>query len=220
MKRVVIPELLDSDAGTPAEIATSLRDLWRINCWFGGVSTSTGLVRRIAERSGRRELSLLEVAAGSGELPRAMSKRLVRNGVQLRVSLLDKAPAHLNGAANAVIADALAIPYRDCAVDVVSSNLFLHHLDPEDVVRFVGEALRVCRIAVLINDLRRSRLHLAAVYAGLPLFRSRLTRHDGPASVRRAYSVSELRAMLKQTGAAQVDISRHYFFRIGAIAWK
>ena len=29
----------------------------------------------------------------------------------------------------------------------------------------------------------RSRLHLALVYAGLPLWRSRLTRHDSVASV-------------------------------------
>src|SRR5947199_5866128 len=36
----------------------------------------------------------------------------------------------------------------------------------------------------LINDLVRSWLHLAFVYTGMPLYRSRLTRHDAPASVR------------------------------------
>jgi hypothetical protein len=50
MKRVVIPELLDSDAGTPAEIATELRDLWRINSWFGGGALASSLSSWITQR--------------------------------------------------------------------------------------------------------------------------------------------------------------------------
>jgi hypothetical protein len=85
-------------------------------------------------------------------------------------------------------------------------------------VRFVDEALRVCRTAVLINDLRRTALHLAAVYAGLPLYRSRLTRHDAPASVRQAYTVCELRQLLDR--GAHLEMENSYFFRVGAILWK
>ena len=33
-------------------------------------------------------------------------------------------------------------------------------------MQFVDEALRVCRVAVLINDLVRHPLHLSLVYAG------------------------------------------------------
>ena len=56
----------------------------------------------------------------------------------------------------------------------------------------MNEGLRVCRVAVLINDLVRDGLHLSLVYAGLPLYRSRLTRHDAPASVRQAYTPAEM----------------------------
>jgi hypothetical protein len=72
----------------------------------------------------------------------------------------------------------------------------------------------------MINDVVRSPLHLALVYAGLPLFRSRLTWHDAPASVRQAYTVEEMREMLASTPAARVEISSHYLFRMGVIAWK
>jgi len=44
MKRVAIPELLDTDSGTPSQIATSLSDLRRINHWFGGFATSRSMV--------------------------------------------------------------------------------------------------------------------------------------------------------------------------------
>ena len=35
MKRVIIPEILDSDACSPEDVAESLRDMGRINRWFG-----------------------------------------------------------------------------------------------------------------------------------------------------------------------------------------
>jgi hypothetical protein len=73
---------------------------------------------------------------------------------------------------------------------------------------------------VLINDLRRSPLHLALVFAGFPLYRSRLTRHDAPASIRRAYTLAELRRMLQQTAASRIELTTHYLYRMGAIVWK
>ena len=61
MKRVVIPELLDTDCGTPAEVAASLGDLRRINRWFGGVATTEDMIWRVARQINASSLSLLEV---------------------------------------------------------------------------------------------------------------------------------------------------------------
>ncbi len=220
MKRVLTPELLDTDSGTPAEIAASLDDLRRVNRWFGGIATTEGLIRRVARQINVSSLSLLEVAAGSGYVPEIASERLRRQGLTLRVTILDRALSHLNDGDRAVAGDALALPFRDLSFDLVSCNLFAHHLRPEEFLQFVDEALRVCRVAVLINDLVRSPLHLSLVYAGLPLYRSRLTRHDAPASVRQAYTPEEMQALLAQTSAARTEIHRHYLFRMGVIAWK
>jgi len=220
MKRVVTPELLDTDSGTPAEIAASLSDLRRINSWFGGVATTEAMVTQVSTKTGSKSLSLLEVAAGSGFVPSQVRERLQPRGVQMEVMLLDRAASHLNGNKRAVVGDALCLPFPDDSFDLVSSNLFVHHLTPEQVKQFVGEALRVCRVAVIINDLIRHSLHMALVYAGLPLYRSRITRNDAPASVLQAYTPVEIRELLSQTRAARTEISRHYLFRMGVIAWK
>jgi hypothetical protein len=58
------------------------------------------------------------------------------------------------------------------------------------------------------------------VYAGWPLYHSRLTRHDAPASVRQAYTIPEMQDMLRETAASRIEITRHYLFRMGVIAWK
>ncbi|HEX4605917.1 MAG TPA: hypothetical protein VH724_18090, partial [Candidatus Angelobacter sp.] len=69
--------------------------------------------------------------------------------------------------------------------------------------------------------LQRHPLHLALSYLGFPLYRSRITRHDAPASVRRAYTVQEIGDMLRQaTAAANIEIRTFYLFRIGVIVWK
>jgi SAM-dependent methyltransferase len=220
MKRVTIAELLDTDAGTPDEVAASLGDLRRINRWFGGIATTEDMVGRVARETKLSSMSLLEVAGGSGYVPETARQRLQRRGLDLRVTVLDRAPSHLSNGHQAVAGDALALPFRDASFDLLSCNLFAHHLSPPELVQFVDEALRVCRIAVLINDLVRNLLHVSLVYAGMPLYRSRLTRHDAPASVRQAYTPEEMQALLTQSRAARVEIHRHYLFRMGVIAWK
>jgi hypothetical protein len=220
MKRVVIPELLDTDSGTPAEIVASLSDLRRINRWFGGIAATEGMVERVAREINSSSLSLLEVAAGSGYVSEIARQRLRNRGLRLEVTLLDRAPSHLSNGNRAVVGNALALPFRDASFDLLCCNLFAHHLSPQELRQFVDDALRICRIAVLIDDIVRHPLHLALVYAGLPLYRSRMTRHDAPASVRQAYTSDEMRTLLAQTKAARVEIHRHYLFRMGVTAWK
>jgi len=220
MKRIVIPELLDSDAGTPREIQDSLADLRTINRYFGGLHTMTELLSDVASNRQLKKLSWLDVAGGNGELTNFASESLRSQGIEVQPVLLDRMPSHLNGRYPAVAGDALALPFKENSFDVVGSCLFVHHLEPPDVVRFVNEALRVARHAVLINDLIRHRLHVALAYAGFALYRSRLTRHDAVASVRRAFTVEEIKTMLQQTEAVKVEIKTFLPFRMGAIAWK
>ena len=220
MKRIVIPELLDSDAGTPLEIEDSLADLRTINRYFGGVHTMTELLCDVASKRQLKKLSWLDVAGGNGELTNLTSESLKGRGIEVGPVLLDRMPSHLNGRYPAVAGDALALPFQKNSFDVVGSCLFIHHLEPPNVVRFVNEALRVARHAVLINDLIRHRLHVALAYTGFALYRSRLTRHDSVASVRRAFTVDEIKAILQQTEAFKVEIKTFLPFRMGVIAWK
>ena len=220
MKRTVISELLDDDGGTSPEVQSSLADLGRINRWFGGVRVLTRLVERVAERAGRRELTLLDVAGARGEVPALAIAHLQQKSIRLETTVLDRATSHLAPGKRGVIGDALALPFRDASFDLVSSSLFVHHLEPQQVRQFVDEALRVSRVAVLVNDIRRHPVHLGLVYAGMPLYRSRLTRHDAPVSIRRAYTPEEMRGLLGQTAAASVDIRTFYLYRMGVIAWR
>jgi ubiquinone/menaquinone biosynthesis C-methylase UbiE len=222
MKRRPTPELLDTDSGTTEEVAESLRDLQSFNQRLGGVSTTRDLIQTVARKTGETDFSLLEIAAGTGFVPTQVSRDLSSKGLELDITLLDRAPSHLpgNGKAKKIAADALSLPFLNSAFDFVSCSLFLHHLLPEDVVQFARESLRVCRIAVLVNDLVRHPLHLALAYAAVPIYRSRITRNDAPASVKQAYTIEEMTDFFATAGAARVESQRHFLFRMGVIAWK
>jgi hypothetical protein len=119
-----------------------------------------------------------------------------------------------------VVGNALELEFPPASFDFVSCGLFVHHLAPAQVIAFINGALTVTRHAVLINDLRRSPLHLALVYAGMPIFRSRIAFVDGLASVRQAYTPRELCELIGETKAASSEIALRYLFRMAAIVWK
>ena len=222
MKRRPSREWLDDDAGTPPEIAASIRDLRWFNRWFGGVGTVRRLLRDAAALSGKRWLDILEAASGDGYLPNLMRAEFARQGIDLRFTLLDRSPQHLprNGTAPKIAADALRLPFNDGSFDFVSCSLVVHHFSPQEVVAFAKEGLRVSRRGLLIHDLIRNPLHLGAAYAGVPLYRSRITRNDAPASVRQAYTVAEMTDLLRQAGAGGILVRRSFFFRMGIFASK
>src|SRR4029077_10411614 len=124
-----------------------------------------------------------------------------------------RAASHLKSSSgngnHSVVGDAVSLPFANESFDLVSCCLFVHHLEPEVVVRFINESLRVSRAAVIINDIVRNPVHLALAYASFPLYRSPLTHHDAPASIQRAYTIAEMQGMLRKTAAARSIIRPH-----------
>lgn len=218
MKRVSTPEYLGVDGRfTSREVEASLADLRMFNRWFGGTGVMRGLMRRVVERTGKSELRWLDVAGASGDIATSLTREFARRDLRLTPVVFDRALDHLPGNLLAAQGDALALPFADNSFDVVATSLLIHDLEPPEIQRFVDEALRVARSAVLINELRRSWTHLALVYAGMPLF-SRITRHDAPASVKKAYTIPELRGIIGNRG--EVEIHKFYLCRMGIIIWK
>jgi len=231
MQRVDAQEILDSDGCSARDIEGALTVLGRINRWFGGVSTTRKMVEQVARETGAKNISLLEVAAGRGEVPQQVRVDVARHGITLNVTLLDRAPSHLPGSNGAgdctpasprLVANALALPFSEGAFDLVSCGLFAHHLNAPELAEFIREGLRVSRRALLINDLIRHPAHLALVYASFPLMRNRVAWLDGLTSVRRAYVPGEIRNVLASAVSPEprAEISINYLFRMGVIVWK
>jgi ubiquinone/menaquinone biosynthesis C-methylase UbiE len=114
--------------------------------------------------------------------------------------------------------DARAVPQSDHSFDIVLCSLALHHFAPSDAVCVLREMQRLARVGFIVNDIRRSAPGYAAAWIASRLAtRNRLTRHDMPLSVRRAYTPSELRALLQEAGATGAEVTTHPLFRMAAV---
>lgn len=226
MRRVTCSELLDEDRGTPREVEDSLDDLWRINRWLGGVSSSLQLLEDFFARAGVHPVRILDVGSGDSRLAGQLQVDLRRRGLPAEFTVLDRRLSHLRngdnsvGAPQPVVANALALPFADGSFNVVMCNLFFHHFSDEPAKQLLCGMAAIASEAVMISDLERHWLpYLFIRYA--PWFaRSPITRHDAPASVRQAYTRDELAAVAAAAGFTDFDVRRFVPFRLGLTLWK
>jgi SAM-dependent methyltransferase len=223
-------ELLDGPLDDAATLAGNLRDLGRVNALLGGVRLSRDAIDAlVGPEAGRRTaVELLDVGTGGADIPIALLAGWRRNGRRLAITAVDDRAEVLTAARLARpgldrveglalhVADGRALPYEDRAFDVAHASLVVHHLEPGDAVRLLVEMGRVSRRGVVVNDLARGRLFwLAAWLLARLATRNRYSRHDAPLSVRRAYTVVEMHALLAVAGlrpiATRRDVLRHRY---------
>lgn len=215
-------ELLDESDLDPLELAANLGDLTRLNRLPGGAGASIAAIERLTD--GARRLSLLDLGTGAGDLPIAFVTHARRHGLHWEVTAVDNRPEILAHAAamtepeaaiRVLLADARRLPMAGAAVDVAHASLLLHHLDDDAAVACLAEMRRVARRGVVVNDLRRG---IGAFLIGAPIVlavgRSRMTRHDGVVSLRRAHTLAELDALLDAAGLRSVWRSHRLLPRV------
>lgn len=216
--RVHADELLDAPSHDPVELRRSLEQVAGVNRWLGG---TRALKRHLAPLRRGGPLLLLDVGAGNGAVAEALAAWTAGDRDPWRVVALDLHPqiaplaAERAGVA-AVRGDALRLPFPDDAFDAVYTMLTLHHFRGADAVRLVAEMARVSRGPVLVNDLERTRLaHLGARLLAATVWRgNRITRHDGPLSVLRAFTPDELMEVGLRAGLRDARVRRHPAFRL------
>ena len=245
MRRVTCSELLDEDRGTPCEVQGSLDDLWRINRWLGGVSSTLQLLEGFVARAGVHPVRILDVGAGDSRLAGRLGVELRKRGVQAEFTVLDRRLTHLRaahqlprcrqdggatlagvpqprpeGVSGSVVADVLALPFANGSFNVVMCNLFFHHFSGRLAQQVLSRLAAVASEALVISDLERHWLPYLFIRYTPWFARSPITRHDGPASVRQAYTLDELAAVAAAAGFTDFEVRRFVPFRLGLTLWK
>ncbi|MBI2932785.1 MAG: methyltransferase domain-containing protein [Planctomycetes bacterium] len=189
--RSLEPEILDVDRPPREELERAHRFMRWANRWGGGLR-ATRLAFREFSRGWRPDerIRVLDVASGTGDIP----CWLARWDPRLEFVCLDR-EADPSGAVR-VRGDALRLPFRDGAFDYVTTSLFLHHLTDDAARAALGEFDRVARRGLIMNDLLRCR-RLYWWTKAATLFGNGIARHDGPLSVRKSFTVPELRELAR-----------------------
>jgi ubiquinone/menaquinone biosynthesis C-methylase UbiE len=120
---------------------------------------------------------------------------------------------------NLVRANALHLPFSARSFDYVTASLFLHHFRDDDVVRLLSEFARVARRAVIVNDLVRNLVPYYFIrLTGRLILTNWISRNDGPVSVLRGFTRSELTSLAKRAGLSNCRVEREFPYRLSLVA--
>jgi ubiquinone/menaquinone biosynthesis C-methylase UbiE len=231
LPRAAGAERMDEPDQDPAELGRSLVDLQHVNRWLGGYRVVLHHLGQLVARHPRAEYRVLDVATGSADIPLKVAAWARSRGIRMHIVATDNHPTTLdfarrNTAGDADVrvepADALHLPYDDDAFDFAICSTALHHFDARaDLLRVLGEMNRVARIGGIINDLRRSRpAYVGARLLAMTFWRTHpVTAHDGPLSVRRAFTRAELADLARAAALPGARAYRHEPFRV-ALVWE
>jgi ubiquinone/menaquinone biosynthesis C-methylase UbiE len=219
-------EYLDRPDLPRAELAESLADIARLSR-LGATGALLRAVEPFVERWRRDRLArpfrVLDLGTGGADIPVALARWAADHGHRVSVLALDLQSEVLACATAAarrwpevrlVQADAVRPPVRSGTVDVALCSLTLHHLAEDAVVALLRVMATVARLGFVVSDLRRSRPAYAMTWLATRLLsRNRFTRHDGPLSVRRAYTLAELARLSAAAGLPSLRWRRAAFVR-------
>ena len=221
MRRMRIPEWMDDPSLDPEEHQLALKGLVRVNAVsFTGFQTWRAMMRVSGDLGPEKTLSICELASGGGEILQYWNDRARLGGITPRfcatdynprtVERLNRSLSGLEHPVTARVLDVLGdVPYPDCDVSVCT--LFIHHLDPDDVVNVLRKMAASARRGIVVSDLRRSWTGWALAWGvGRLLSRSRVVHHDGPVSVRASYTCDEILDLGNAAGLSGVRVRRSW----------
>ena len=213
---------MDQPGIEPEFIQTSLRFIRTVNATLGYTRVTLSHLKEFSKRWNRKQpISILDVATGSADIPLAISNWARGAGFQVRIVGIDLHALTSGVARDRTRGDplirilrgnAMELPFEDASFDYVLTNMFIHHLDEDPVVRVFQEMNRVAKRGVIIADLLRDRR--AYIWATLfTTFASKRLQHDARVSVAQAFNRDEILSLARRAGVDYVQYFRHFAHR-------
>ena len=229
MKRRFNPaelELMDRPQPVSAELERDLENIRELNRWFGSYALISLFLSRWIKAGAR--LRIVDLATGSGDIPRLIAEYGRKVGADLRIDALDRQPATLE------IAKKLSARYPEITFvegnllewdatepyDLVLCTLALHHFSDHDAVCVLKRCRELSRNFVLVSDLRRGWLATVGVHLlTATMFREPMSKYDARLSAARAFSFSEMNQLALRAGWTNFGHKAFPFAR-QAIWWE
>jgi hypothetical protein len=222
MKRHFDPavlEMMDREQPLSAELERDLECIRQLNRWFGSYQLILRFIRHWIKPGA--SLRLIDLATGSGDIPRLIADYSRSIGAVVKIDAVDHQPATLE-IARKLSSGYPEISYIDANIlkwcpagphDMAVCTLALHHFSDEDAVQVLQRCSELATKFVLVSDLRRGLFLKGAIHALTAfVFREPMIRHDARLSAARAFSFSEMHDLASKAGWQHFG---HKTFRFG-----
>src|SRR5213595_2839877 len=196
---------MDRPQPVTRELKRDLANLRSLNRWFGSHRLVRHFLRRWLKPNGKARI--LDVATGSGDIPRLIVNHARRQNVSVHIDAIDQQASAIE-IARGLSAAYPAIDFY-CAdlfewnppelYDIVLCSLTLHHVSNDDAVRVLQKIRELSIARILVADLRRARWLTCAVYFVTgTIYRDEMTKTDARLSAARAFSFIEMRELAER----------------------
>jgi SAM-dependent methyltransferase len=214
-------EWLDGVDLDPAELALVLRDLARFNTAMFGHRPVIGWLKRAVKNAPKdRELTLIDIGCGYGDLLRAIRRWSRKRDLPIKLIGLDLS-AETIAIARAATGEADAIEYQAADVfayrpaapiDFVVSSLLTHHLSDAMIEKFLRWMEATAQKGWLIYDLQRHVVpHFFIGLMGKLTNLHRMVIHDGRISVARSLTREEWDERIAAAGIPRAAVTLRWF---------
>ena len=210
----------------------ALASLRRIN-WLSRSDRTVwkAILKQAKANSCERQLTILDIAAGGGDLALRLASLAERDGVSVAIDGCDISPTAVGFATDQATAtdrdnvrffqcDALLQPFPRPEYDVVMCSLFLHHLKEADAILLMQRMKAAATQLIVVDDLRRTRLGYWLAWLGCRvLTRCHVVHVDGPMSVEGAFTSSEALGIAAKAGLPHAALQHHWPQRF-TMSWR
>ena len=201
-------EIMDDLDMTGELLVDSLDKIAAINQWLGGNQVAlSGLKLLLKNHPEKRELSIVDLGCGNGDILRKIAKFGRKRGLKLQLLGIDANQTTIDYAIKLskdypeikyLKQDVLSKEFQHQKYDIALCTLFLHHFEDEIAFNLIQSILKNARIGLIINDLHR---HSLAYYLFklLTLFiKNKMVREDGLVSILRGFKRKDLQYFANQ----------------------
>lgn len=221
------PEMMDAPDIPIQLLHKNLGELDILNRYLGGHSISIdGIKRLMTDR--QKIYHIVDLGCGSGDVLKYIARWARSNKFQVKLTGIDRNPDAIKylvkNCSGYPEITGVASDYKDFLetgpkIDIVHCALFCHHLNNNELLELFRYSKKYISDGFVINDLQRSSIAYYSVWFLTRLLRgSALSQHDGPVSVLRAFTRTELTILLQTAGLKEISIQWRWAFRYLVVA--
>lgn len=195
-------EIMDDLEMTGDQLIDSLDHIARINQWLGGNRLTINALKTILkEQPLDKELFIVDLGCGNGDMLRAIAKMGRKNGYRFKLLGMDANRTTIDYAIELSV-DYPEIEYipqnvrspefKEIKYDIALCTLFLHHFEDEVALNFVETMVQNASMGVVINDLHRHPLAWYLFNLITLGMSNKMAREDGLLSILKGFKRKDL----------------------------
>jgi 2-polyprenyl-3-methyl-5-hydroxy-6-metoxy-1,4-benzoquinol methylase len=218
------PEMMDDFAMEGDILRDALDKIAKINQLLGGNQlTLLGIQDLIAQIPASKEITILDVGCGNGDMLRMISEFGLRNKLKFKLIGVDANAFTINHAQKLsnhysnitfLCENIFDASFEDIKYDILLCTLTLHHFKKEEIIQLMTVFNANAAIGIVINDLQRSAIAYRLFQALCVVFRlNKMSKEDGLTSILRGFKKEELVRFSEQLQFKNYKVTWKWAFR-------